>query len=740
MSDLELLGPAGSIDAVYQAVHGGADSVYLGGADFGARAFAANFTYEQMKTAIDFCHLFDVKVFVTVNTLIYQDEIDAFLAHVKTIYELGADALIMQDIGMMSAVRQLFPDIEIHASTQMHNHNDASLKFVQSLGACRAVLAREMSIEQIGGLTCDIEKEVFVHGALCICYSGQCLFSALTENRSGNRGRCAQSCRMKYALVGSDGKHIADAYLLSPRDLGLFEDVGKLIDAGVTCFKIEGRMKSPEYVGLVTRMYAALLRGEEPAPQDYDNLTKLFNRGFTKGHLLGGDELMSTQRPNHKGVPLGRVSAVDKYRITIALGSELHQGDGVKFERTDTGFICNKIYLSGRLVSCAQSGDMIALDNKADANIGDSVVKTSDSVLIKALGNFEQKKIGISAELVAHKGERLELTLTDGTHTASAIGDIVAQSKTKPAGDLAENIGKLGDTPYVLDDIKVSRDADIFVAKSALNALRREATDALTQLRTALPSRKIASYTPPKTPHLPISSPKVHVLVRNEAQLDAIRDLDIGDIYVNDVSLYAKHPNTRLKTDRLAKDTPPMSDMRLLVSDTGGLHTYQNTNDFVLDYHLNALNARTLAVFFGLGAKRVALSPESSELQIADMVRAYETANGHPPVLEALVYGRYELMAMQHCVISHTLGKPKHCESCKSEQYYLHDIKNNRYPIVTDSNCNNYILSSKCENADIAKLCSLGVRDFRIELFDEDAAQSRAVVNGFISKVDLFNR
>lgn len=723
------------MDAVYQAVHGGADSIYLGGANFGARAFAANFTYEQMKTAIDFCHVYGVKVYITVNTLIYEDEIDAFLEHVKTIYELGADALIMQDIGMISAATQLFPDIEIHASTQMHNHNDASLKFVQSFGACRAVLAREMSIEQIGGLTCDIEKEVFVHGALCICYSGQCLFSALTENRSGNRGRCAQSCRMKYALAGSDGKQIANAYLLSPRDLGLFEDVGKLIDAGVTCFKIEGRMKSPEYVGLATRMYASLLRGEKPAPRDYDNLTKLFNRGFTKGHLLGDDELMSTTRPNHKGVPLGRVSAVDKYRITIALSSELHQGDGVKFERTDTGFICNKIYKKGKLVSSAQSGDMIALDNKAEANIGDSVVKTSDSVIIKALGNFEKKKIGISANLIARMGERLELTLSDGTNIASALGDIVEQSKTKPAGDLSGNISKLGDTPYALDDIKVCRDADIFVAKSALNALRREATDALTQLRTALPNRKIASYTPPKTPHLSRSSPKVHVLVRNEAQLEAMRSLDVGDIYVNDVSLYAKLPNTRLKTDRLAKDTPPMGDMRLLITDNGGLHAYHGNSDFVLDYHLNALNASTLAVFFGLGAKRVALSPELNNNQIADIARAYETANGHPPVLEALVYGRYELMAIQHCVISHTLGKPKHCESCKREQYYLHDIKKNRYPIVTDSNCNNYILADKCENKDVAELFLMGVRDFRIELFDEDAAQSRKIVSKFIAQI-----
>ena len=209
MSKLELLSPAGNIDAVYQAVHGGADAVYIGGANFGARAFAANFSYDEIKTAIDFCHLYGAKVYITVNTLVYQSEIDEFLKHVKTIYEMGADALIMQDVGMVDIMRHTFPDVQIHASTQMHSHNNESLEFVQSLGACRSVLAREMSIDQISRLTCSIEKEVFVHGALCICYSGQCLMSALTENRSGNRGRCAQSCRMKYTLVDSADNELA---------------------------------------------------------------------------------------------------------------------------------------------------------------------------------------------------------------------------------------------------------------------------------------------------------------------------------------------------------------------------------------------------------------------------------------------------------------------------------------------------------------------------------------------------
>ena len=719
MKKPELLSPAGSMQAAQQAVLNGADAVYLGGSSFGARAFAANFTYEQMKQTIDFCHLYGARVFITVNTLIYQHETQEFLSHLKTIYELGADAFIIQDIGMMDAASQLFPDIEIHASTQMHNHNDSSLCFVKSLGADRAVLAREMSIEQIKNLNCDIEKEVFIHGALCICYSGQCLFSALTLGRSGNRGKCAQSCRMKYTLTDSADIKYKTGYLLSPRDIALFDDVRLLSEAGIDCFKIEGRMKPPEYVGLVTKIYRGLLDGSGTHKSDIEDLKKLFNRGFTKGHLLQSDELMSTLRPNHAGVPLGKVASVNKRTIAVELTDTLNQGDGIKFERTDTGFICNRIYLRGKLASHARAGQTIELENKADAKPGDSVVKTTDTELIKSLSRQGRRSIGITAHLRAKKNEKLSLELSDSQHSVKVYGDIVQQSRTAPSKEPESSITKLGGTPFEITNITVERDDDIFIAKSSLNAVRREAVQALEDARTALPARKTAPFVP-RTPVVnEQTEPKIHALVRNEEQLLAVKDIINGDIYTDSKELHKKYDRTRLKISRLTKELPPLNDKRLIITENGGLHEYNADNDIVLDYTMNTLNSYTLAVFFSLGAKRIAVSPELDEHSLKDIIEAYKKEHDVNPALEALVYGRYELMAMQRCVIAHSLGEKKHCGICKPDNYFLEDIKGNKYPIVTDDDCNNYIMHTQTEQKELSSLFKIGVRDFRIEFLYE---------------------
>ncbi len=736
MKKPELLSPAGSMQAAQQAVLNGADAVYLGGSSFGARAFAANFTYEQMKQTIDFCHLYGARVFVTVNTLIYEHETQEFLAHLKTIYELGADAFIIQDIGMMDAASQLFPDIEIHASTQMHNHNDSSLCFVKSLGADRTVLAREMNIEQIRSLKCNIEKEAFIHGALCICYSGQCLFSALTLDRSGNRGKCAQSCRMKYTLTDSEGTKYETGYLLSPRDIALFDDVKLLSEAGIDCFKIEGRMKPPEYVGLVTKIYRGLLDGDGTQNSDIEDLKKLFNRGFTKGHLLQNDELMSTLRPNHAGVPLGKVVSVNKRTITIELSDKLNQGDGIKFERTDTGFICNRIYLKGKLVSRAEAGQTVELENKADAKPGDGVVKTTDAELIKTLSGQGSRSIGITAHLRAKKNEKLSLEFSDGKRSVKVYGDIVQQSKTAPSKDPESSIAKLGGTPFEITNIIVDRDDDIFIAKSSLNAVRREAVQALEAALTALPIRKTAAFVPKAPVVNEQTEPKIHALVRNEEQLLAVKDIINGDIYTTSQEIYEKYDKARLKISRLAKELPPLTDKRLLITDNGGLHEYHAGNDIVLDYTLNTLNFYTLAVFFSLGAKRIAVSPELDERSLKDMIDAYKKEHGARPALEALVYGRYELMAMQHCVIAHSLGEKKHCGVCKTGSFFLDDIKGNKYPIVTDSDCNNYILHSRTEQGDLSILFKTGVSDFRIEFLYETPQQCTQTAQQYMAELE----
>ncbi len=744
----ELLAPAGDMLSVVQAVQNGADAVYLGGKSFGARAFAGNFSIEELGEAIDYAHVYGVKVYVTVNTLVYEDETVDFLKHTEAVLKCGADALIMQDIGMIAAVHRRFPDAALHASTQMHNHSDAALEFARSLGLSRAVLAREMDIDQIKNLKCTIEKEVFVHGALCICYSGQCLFSALTNGRSGNRGTCAQNCRMRYKLLDSEGKQYDTngEYLLSPKDIGLFEDITALIEAGVSCFKIEGRMKSPEYVGLVTKIYAKLLSyysaGRQPKPdkQDMGDLLSLINRGYSKSHLFGvrGEALLSKDRPNHRGIPLGEVLAVKNGRIKLRLSAMLNQGDGIKFERSDDGFICNRIFKHGLLAASAESGDIIELDAKAKATAGDTVVKTSDAALTKSLQKANTRRVPVSGLLTAREGAPIQLVLRDEAgHEAAVQGQLVEPSRTAPTtrDDLFTGISKLGDTPYELLDASIDADENIFIAKSALNALRRDAAEKLTSLRMVVaPVRVYGEPMPPVRYGDEGEHQALHVLVRSAAQFEAVKDIVSGDIYTDDVRLYfdkkAAYPRLRLRTDRLAQTLEPLNGERLLVTDHGGLHVYSRCNDIIIDHTVYALNAEALSVLVSNGVKRAALPPELDIVQTARLMAAYKAINGQLAPVEAVLYARHELMAMRHCVLSGALGKNS-CDLCKEKQFGLEDLKGNYFPFVVDESCRTHVFHSRVAEVDAADYLVLGVRHFRIELFDEDAAQSRKTVKRY---------
>ena len=256
MKKVELLSPVGNMEMLYQAVHNGADAVYLAGKRFGARKYANNFDEKEIIDAIKYCHLYGVKVYVTVNTMIYESELDDVLEYLKYLHINGVDAIIMQDIGLISKVREYLPNLEIHASTQLHNHNNSGAKLLKELGVTRIVFDREMSIDEIKNINVDIEKEVFVYGALCVCYSGCCLFSSLNGGRSGNRGECVGSCRLPYNLIENNKYIKTDGkYLLSTKDLNALPNLKTILESGVDCLKIEGRMKSPYYVGYVTKVF-----------------------------------------------------------------------------------------------------------------------------------------------------------------------------------------------------------------------------------------------------------------------------------------------------------------------------------------------------------------------------------------------------------------------------------------------------------------------------------------------------
>ena len=404
MKKVELLSPVGNKEMLYQAIHNGADAVYLSGTNYGARKFANNFTNEELVSAIKYSHLYGVKVYVTVNTLIYEKELNDVLEYIEFLHKNGVDAVIMQDIGLIKITKETFPNLEIHASTQCHNHNEEIIKLFKSLGVTRAVFAREMSLNEINNINVDIEKEVFVYGALCVCYSGCCLFSSLNGGRSGNRGECVGSCRLPYKLIKNNEVIKTEGnYILSTKEVNTLEYIKELLDSNITSFKIEGRMKSPSYVGYVTRLFRILIdkyyNNEELklSNEEVTNLKKLFNREFTKGYLFKDNDVMNIKTPNHQGIEIGKVIDIFRDKIKIKLTNDnLSQNDGIRFKNKDKGMIINRLYNNkGLLVSEVNKDNICLLDNKLDIKVGDTILKTIDSKLIKELDNIEEKKINI---------------------------------------------------------------------------------------------------------------------------------------------------------------------------------------------------------------------------------------------------------------------------------------------------------------------------------------------------------
>ena len=491
MKKIELLAPAGSMNALKAAVMAGCDAVYLGGKSFGARAFSKNFDDAEIIDAIKYCHLYGVRVYVTVNTLIYENEVDSFLQYVKFLHKNNVDALIIQDFGMFDLVRKTFPNLELHASTQMHIHNLDGVQLMEKLGMKRVVLARETSIDDIIEIkkNSNVELEVFIHGALCISYSGQCLMSSLIGGRSGNRGACAGSCRLKYDVIDDNGNKLNKGeYPLSTKDLNSLEHVGELIDAGVLSLKIEGRMKSPEYVYMVVSLYRKAIDSyyENGCVNiDTDELLKLkkiFNRDFTKGFLFNTDnnDLIIGYRPNHMGVPVGKIVDYKRGMAKIKLTDNISFGSGLRVigKKNDVGINVNEIYINNKLVKEASNGDVVTIKVNSDVNVGDIVIITMDKKISDEIHNTVDsglRKVLITGKFYGHVGEKSILTLNDGVNEVCVSGNIVDKSVNRPVDKetIYEKLCKLGDTVYKFDNLEIDIDDNIFIPIKEINELRR---------------------------------------------------------------------------------------------------------------------------------------------------------------------------------------------------------------------------------------------------------------------------
>jgi len=703
----ELLSPAGDMETLKYAVHNGADAVYIGGKKFGARAFASNFTNEEIKEATIFCHLYGVKIYVTLNTIVFENEIEYFLENVKFLYECGVDAVIVQDLGMIKLIKKHFPLLEIHASTQMHTHNKDCIDLLKKLGISRVVLAREMSLNEINKVK-GIEKEVFIHGALCVSYSGCCLFSSLNGGRSGNRGTCTQSCRMPYKIIKGQKQISNNDYPLSTKDLCTLYNFEELLSSDIDSFKIEGRMKSKEYVGLVTRIYRKLIDNYFDNKKltinndDIDSLKKIFNREFTNGYLFN-DNIYNEKSPNHLGVKIGEVVKINQHQIHIKLTDDLYQEDGIRFVKNNNGMIINKLYKeNGLLTNKVLKGNIAIIDNKIDLKEKDIVNKTLDNNLINEIKNYPLKKIDISFYVYAKENENLKIAISDGVNIIEENFSVLEKADSKPTSkiEIEEKLQKLGNTPFKLSKINFEV-GNVFIPMKILNNAKRILCEKLIQVRTNY--EKSAKYQYNKSFSNVNINKKINVLVRNEKQLLSVLN-KVNNIYVTDLKLYQKYKNDNIyfKVPRINYEKLELNNENLLISDLGALHRFKN-NNIITDYTLNASNSESVKCLTDFGGKLVTLSPETP-------VGLVNEISKYTPNIEVVIYGKMELMILKEF-------------NYKDNDLFLKDRLGNLFPILNGYytsilHFKNIDLTNHNFNANI-----------RIELFDEDEQQITKILN-----------
>ena len=695
MKKVELLAPAGNMESLKAAINAGCDAVYLGGYMFGARSFAGNFSDEELIEAIKYAHLYGVKVYVTVNTIIYEREVNMFMEYIDFLHKNNVDAVIMQDLGMMDLVRNTYPNLEIHASTQMHIHNLEGVKNAEKIGLNRVVLARETNISDIKKIkeNTDIELEIFVHGALCISYSGQCLMSKMIGGRSGNLGVCAGSCRLPYDLVeinnSKETKLNKNNYLLSMKDLNSLENLSKLLDVGVTSLKIEGRMKRPEYVYLVTSIYrkaidSYYLNGSvNIREEDILELKKIYNREFTKGFLFGeeNNNITNEYRPNHMGIKIGKVVSVTKKSVLIKLSSDVSIHDGIRIlSNNDYGFTLNRFYINKKLVKEAKLGNIIEiyLDNINSIKVGSNVLKTTD---YKQLNEIQYKlknnhrKVDITGTITCEVGKNIYLEISDGTNKVSVTSKdecLLAKKICTSKEDIIKPLSKLNDTCYKFSDLEVNIIGKPFIPNGWLNELRREAVSLLNDKRLYKTNYLKCEYES-NIPKISITNTN-NILINNINEYNEIKNSNYDYIYINnykDYELIKNDERVVLRLERALIHYPKLE--KCLITEFGALDKYEGSFS---DTSFNVVNSYTLAFLYKHGVSKVTLSYELDLVDIKEMLESFNDRYGFKANVEVVSESYPEILISKY----NLLDKYK-----KYNNIYLKDRKNKYYKVTKNN-------------------------------------------------------
>ena len=683
MNKVELLAPAGDFSCLKAAIEAGCDAVYIGGKLFGARAFSSNFTDDEIIKAINYAHLFGVKVYVTTNTLIYDKEVERFLEYISFLHKNNVDAVIIQDLGMLDLVRQTFPNLEVHASTQMHIHNLDGASFMEKLGVKRVVLARETSISKIKEIKekTNIDIEIFIHGALCVSYSGQCLMSSLIGNRSGNRGTCAGSCRQSYSIVDENNNIILNnKYPLSMKDLCSLENLKTLLDIGVTSLKIEGRMKSSSYVYTVVKLYRLAIDSYYKNNNIYIdekelyNLKKIFNREFTKGFLFDeeNNKVINMKRPNHQGVEIGKVINYKNNIATIKLNDEININDGLRIVgKKDIGVNVNNFYINSKLVKTAKKGDIITIKVNDKVEKDDKVLLTLDSKLNEEINNIissNQRKVLVKAKFIAKEDKQITFELTDFINKVVVISENkVTKALNKPITkeEIKEKLNKIKDTVYKYESLDIEIDDNIFIPLNIISDLKRKAFEELNNKRLyKIPykrceyKRNVKSYPKEKL---------LNILIFKDEDIDSLKKKYDYIYSSNNID------NTILLLPRVIDKYKENYNKDVLVGDIGYFNKHKGC---ITDTSFNVVNSYTVAFLHSLGAERVTLSYELTKKQIEILINAYEERYKAHPNLELVVEGYEEVM-----ISKFSLNK-----YFNNDKLYLKDRFNNLYKIKEKDN------------------------------------------------------
>lgn len=771
---IELLAPAGNIECLKVAVDNGADAIYIGGQIFSARAYADNFSLEDIKEGIKYAHIRGVKVYVTINTLIYDDEITQICDFVDFLYINDVDALIVSDFGLLNFLKNRYPLLELHVSTQLNTNNLWQVKLLESLNIKRVVLSRECEISTIKYIkqNSSIEIEVFAHGALCISYSGNCLHSSFIGKRSGNRGKCAQPCRMEYSLL-ENNKIISDKkYLLSTKDLNTLDNLDKLIDAKVNSLKIEGRMKSKEYVAVVVKTYREAIDNYYATninKVDFNALEKMhlvFSRTFTKGFMFyeNNKDFTNTFRPSHIGKKVGKVISLKNNRVQIQLDSQIKQKDKIAIIQDtfdDVKMFLSKIYVKNKLVPIAYKNEIIELEINSKVKKDSLVYKIVDNDLMDEISQTylkNNKKIPIRMKLFANVDQALTLVVKDNNNHSILVKSeyIVEKAINSPTSinKIKEQLNKLNNTAYYLHDITILSDEKGIIPVKYINDLRRTILEKLDNVRAIYYQRTYNDVNLETNNYYynsKVINKQFKIKVHNLYQLESIASLKgIDAIYYDDPVTFkiAKEKynnlNLILVLPRIMNDKSKFTNIdssSVVINNYGDLLKNENSR-IITDLYMNVTNYLTVGALYNYNVESITLSCELNKYQIKELIKRCQEEYGFIPNLEMVVYGHYQTMVTKHCLIAKEKGfNRKHCGSCKNNNYALLDRMNYKFYITTDDDCNLTIYNSKALHliSYINEIYEMGINAIRLDFSIENPQEVYEITKAYLNMLKTNN-